>query len=366
VDFTASSSSVTATLRPTSLTAGSLVSATVSGNASYNLSNSTLTLSLSASGRVGPFNVSGVSATVVWPQSGNVTGSITVGTISYGSASLTGTVIGFTASSTALNASIASTLNVGDPFRLNVALSGSATYTYSNNTLSVSITTGSGTMWGKPISGSVTLNVNTNGSSVWGSASTSYLRFTYDKFGITLGSSTINYSVSGSTVSVTGSGSVTVNGPMGNGWLSGSGSFTLNGSRLQSTSYRITLNNVNKTIIWVDVGPRNGAPLTVDIIAGSLSYDAEGKMQARVDTGFPFYCQDLEFKIHAWGDQNVLRVDFEGSWVIGLFGARGHVDVYDWLTSTNPPMYGYADVRITFFWFRYQTWNGQSIENGGC
>ncbi len=366
VDFTASSSSVTATLRPTSLTAGSLVSATVQGSASYNTSNSTLTLQLSAWGRVGPVNVSGVQAVVTWPQSGNVLGTVTVGNISYGPASLQNTTIGFSASSTVLNASIASTLNVGDPFRLNVALSGSATYNASTGILSVSITTGSGTMWGKPINGSVTFNVNVSSSTISGSASTSWLRFTYDKFGITLSSTSVNFSVSGGAVSVSGSGNVAVNGPMGNGWLSGSGSFSLNGSQLRSTSYRITLNNVNKTIIWVDVGPRNGAPLTVDIIAGSLSYDAEGKMQARVDTGFPFYCEDLEFKIHAWGDQNVLRVDFEGSWVIGLFGARGHVDVYDWLTSTNPPMYGYADVRITFFWFRYQTWNGQSIENGGC
>ncbi len=366
VDFTASSSSVTATLRPTTLTAGSLVSATVSGPASYNTSNSTLTLQLSASGRVGPVNVAGVQAAVTWPQSGNVLGTVTVGNISYGPASLQNTTIGFSASSTVLNASIASTLNVGDPFRLNVALSGSATYNASTGVLGVSITTGSGTMWGKPINGSVTFNVNVSSSTISGSASTSWLRFTYDKFGITLSSTSVNFSVSGGAVSVSGSGNVAVNGPMGNGWLSGSGSFSLNGSQLRSTSYRITLNNVNKTIIWVDVGPRNGAPLTVDIIAGSLSYDAEGKMQARVDTGFPFYCEDLEFKIHAWGDQNVLRVDFEGSWVIGLFGAAGHVDVYDWLSSTNPPMYGYADVRITFFWFRYQTWNGQSIENGGC
>lgn len=366
VDVTASTTSVTANLRPTSVTAGTLVSATVSGTATYNTSNSTMTLALTASGRVGPVNVTGVQANIVWPQSGNVTGSVSIGTVTYGPASLTGSTINFSANSSTLTASISSTLAVGDPFKLNVALAGSATYNLSTNVLNVSITTGSGTMWGKPISGNVTFNVNISGSTISGSVSTSSLRINYDKFGISLSSTTLNFSVANGAVSVTGGGNVAVNGPMGNGWLSGSGVFTVNGGVLKSTNYHITLNNMNKTITWVDVGPRNGAPLSVDIAAGSLSYDAQGKMKARVDTGFPLYCEDLEFNIHAWGDQNVLRVDFEGSYVIGLFGASGHMDVYDWLSSTNPPMYGYADVRITFFWFRYQTWNGQSLDNGGC
>lgn len=366
IDFTASSSSVNATLRPTNITAGTLVSATVSGNAAYNLSSNTLNLNLSASGRVGSINVTNVQATVNWPLSGNVSGSVSIGNVSYGSASLQNTTIGFNATSSSVNATIGSTLNVGDPFRLTIGLSGNATYNLSTNTLNVALTTGSGTMWGKPISGSVSFNINITGSSISGSANTSSLRFSYDQFGISLSNTALNFSVNGSNITVSGTGNVAVNGPMGNGWLSGSGSFSVSGNILRSTNYRITLNNVNKTITWVDVGPRNGAPLSVDIIAGSLSYDASGKMSARVNTGFPFYCQDLEFQIHAWGDQNVLRVDFEGSWVIGLFGARGHMDVYNWLSSTNPPMYGYADVRITFFWFRYQTWNGQSFENGGC
>lgn len=366
IDFTASTSSVTATLRPTTITAGSLVSATVSGTATYSTSTSKLTLSLSASGRVGPVNVSNVQANVTWPLSGNITGSVSVGTVTYGPATLTNTTIGFTASTSSVSATISSTLNIGDPFRLNIGLSGNATYNLSTNNLAVTITTGSGTMWGKPITGNVTFTVNVTGSTISGSASTSSLKFNYDKFGITLSNTSLSFAVSGGTVSVSGSGNVAVTGPMGNGWLSGSGSFTISGNVLRSTSYHITMNNVNKTITWVDIGPRNGTPLTVDILAGSVSYDAEGKMTARVDTGFPFYCEDLEFKIHAWGDQNVLRVDFEGSYVLGLFGAAGHMDVYDFFTNSNPPMYGYADVRITFFWFRYQTWNGQSLDNGSC
>lgn len=366
VDVSASTTSVTASLRPTSITAGSLLSATVSGSATYNLSTSTLSLSLSASGRVGSINVSGATVNVVWPTAGNITGSVNIGNVAYGPASLKNTTIGFIANTTSVSATIGSTLDIGDPFRLNIGLSGTANYNISTNTLNVAITTGSGTMWGKAISGSVAFNVNITPSTISGSASTSSLRFSYDKFGITLTGTSLNFSVSGSTVAVSGGGNVAVNGPMGNGWLSGSGSFTVSGNTLRSTNYHITLNNMNKTITWVDVGPRNGAPLTVDIIAGSLSYDAEGKMRARVDTGFPLYCEDLEFKIHAWGDQSVLRVDFEGSWAIGLFGARGHMDVYDWLSNTNPPMYGYADARITFVWFRFQTWNGQGLENGGC
>lgn len=366
VDLSASTSAVIANLRPTSITAGSLLSATVSGTATYNLSTSTLNLSLSASGRVGSINVTGATATVTWPTSGNIVGSVNIGNVSYGPASLNNTTIGFIANASSVNATIGSTLDIGDPFQLNVGLSGTANYNISTNTLNVAITTGSGTMWGKAISGSVAFNVNITPSTISGSASTSSLRFSYDKFGITLTSTSLNFNVSGGSVSVNGSGNVAVNGPMGNGWLAGSGGFTVSGNTIRSTNYRITLNNMNKTITWVDVGPRNGAPLTVDIISGSLSYDAEGKMRARVDTGFPLYCEDLEFKIHAWGDQNVLRVDFDGSWVIGLFGARGHMDVYDWLSSTNPPMYGYADARITFVWFRFQTWNGQGLENGGC
>lgn len=366
LDFTASSTGVSANLRPTTITAGSLVSATVSGTATYNVSTSTTNLTLTAAGRVGSINVNGVTAAITWPMSGNITGSVNIGNVTYGSASLNNTTIGFTANSSSVNATIGSTLNIGDPFRLNIGLSGSASYNVANNTLGVAITTGTGTMWNKAISGSVGFNVTIASNSISGSANTSSLRFSYDKFGISLTNTSLNFTVSGSTVSVSGSGSVSVNGPMGNGWLAGSGSFTVTGNVLRSTNYRITMNNMNKTITWVDVGPRNGAPLSVDILAGSLSYDAEGKMRARVDTGFPLYCEDLEFKIHAWGDQNVLRVDFDGSWVIGLFGARGHMDVYDWLSNTNPPMYGYADARITFVWFRFQTWNGQSLENGGC
>jgi len=347
------------------LTVGTLVSGTVSGNLTYNSSTGVATLSLQASGRVGSWSVSGVSATVYWPGSGNITGNITVGNISYGVASLDGTTINFTASSSAVNASIQSTLNVGDPFRLTVGLSGSASYNVSTNVLSVSVTTGSGTMWGKPISGTVTFNVNVSSTTISGSASTSSLRFNYTDFGITLSNTSINFSVSGGTVSVSGSGSVTVNGPLGDGWLSGSGAATLNGSQLRSTSYRITLNNVNKTITWVDVGPTSGTALTVDIIAGSMSYDVEGQMNVRVNIPL-LGCRELDFRIHAWGSQNVLQVDFTGSWVIGLFGARGHVDIYNWLSSTNPPMYGYADARILFIWYRAQTWNGQGTENSGC
>ncbi|RIK10710.1 MAG: hypothetical protein DCC49_01945 [Acidobacteria bacterium] len=366
IDVSASASSVTAALRPTSITAGSLLSATVSGNATYNLSTSTLNLTLAAAGRVGSINVTGATATVTWPASGNIAGSVNIGNVAYGPATLKNTTIGFTANATTVSATIGSTLEIGNPFQLNIGLSGTANYNVSTNTLNVAITTGTGTMWGKAISGSVAFSVNITPSTISGSASTSSLRFSYDKFGITLTGTSLNFSVSGGSVAVSGGGNVAVNGPMGNGWLSGSGAFTVSGSSLRSTNYHITLNNMNKTITWVDVGPRNGAPLTVDISAGSLSYDAEGKMRARVDTGFPLYCEDLEFKIHAWGDQNVLRVDFEGSWIIGLFGARGHMDVYDWLSSSNPPMYGYADARITFVWFRFQTWNGQSLENSGC
>lgn len=366
VDVSASATSVQANLRPTTVTAGSLLAATVSGSATYNLSTSTLHLSLSASGRVGSINVSDATATVVWPAVGNVTGSVNIGNVAYGAASLKNTTIGFSANSSTVSATIGSTLDIGDPFRLNIGLSGTANYNVSTNTLNVAITTGSGTMWGKAIAGSVAFNVNITPSNISGSASTSSLRFSYDKFGITLTGTSLNFSVANGSVSVNGGGNVAVNGPMGNGWLSGSGSFNVTGNTLRSSNYHITLNNMNKTITWVDIGPRNGAPLTVDIIAGSLSYDAEGRMRARVDTGFPLYCEDLEFRIHAWGDQSVLRVDFEGSWVIGLFGARGHMDVYDWLSNTNPPMYGYADARITFVWFRFQTWNGQSLQNSGC
>lgn len=366
IDFTASTSSVTANLRPTTITAGTLVSATVSGSATYNISTNKLTLTLTASGRAGPVNVTNVAANVTWPLSGNITGSVTIGTVTYGPASLTGTSISFTASTTSVTASIASTLNVGDPFRLTVGLSGSATYNISNNTLNVVITTGSGSMWGKPITGSVTFNVNVTGSTISGSVSTSSLKFNYDKFGITLSNTSLNFAQSGSTVTVNGSGNVAVTGPLGNGWLSGNGSFTIAGNVLKSTSYHITLNNVNKTITWVDLTPNGSNPLSVDIIAGSLSYDAVGLMEARVNTGFPLYCQDLQFNVHAWGDQNVLHVDFSGSFVLGLFGASGHMDIYDFLTNSNPPMYGYVDARITFFWFRYQTWNGQSFDSGGC